>query len=178
MMLEKELSRYEREDLKVLYKERTSEFESSSLMKTMNDLRVKTVHKDIIRANSTIFIGHFRGRNTKTAFRLDLEFFISSEALLATHAETLAETYLDKEHSAIGEQIGIDRYWRLAELGDKNIIQYCEQAFNVMGELVSEFHCILGKHTDIEPVNIDIESLQIMLESDYRPDLINEWGWE
>ena len=176
-MLQKEIANLGNQGLADLYKTWQEKLKLHPLMKSMNDLRVKTVHNDLLRAESTIFIGHFRDRKCKSVFRIDLEMFISSNELLAVHSDYLVDKYLDEEHSAVGEQIGVERSWQLAELEEHDILESCIGAFNIMGELVVEFHEYLDKKMEFEPVQISMEVIRVQLELDRDPTLIDKWRW-
>lgn len=176
-MLQKEIASIDRNGLSEKYEEWQTKLKSFPLMNTMNDLRVKTVHKDLLRAESTVFIGHFRGRSCKSAFRVDLEIFMNSDELLTINSSNLIDHYLDEEHSATGEQIGVERSWRIAELGDNDILESCITAFNIIGELVVDFHNYLDKKIEFEPAEIELDSLRVRLETDQDPTLVDKWGW-
>jgi hypothetical protein len=65
--------------------------------------------------------------------------------------------FLDEEHSAIGEQAGVERTWMIPELGGEEAAVTCLQALNYMGELIAEAHRMYGRSEQHEPIAIDVQ---------------------
>jgi hypothetical protein len=85
---------------------------------------------------------------------------------------------LDEEHSALGEQIGVEREWIVADLGGEEIVTLCSRALEFMNTLVSEVHSLYGMELERLKVEPDARRVKVILESDLDPTLPQKWGWE
>jgi hypothetical protein len=135
------------------------------------------VKRSSLTAMSTARSGLFRGRRLKIAVGHGLPPFTETlEALEKAEAFTYG-LFLDEEHSAIGEQAGVERTWIVPELGGDEAVGTCLQALNYMGELVAEVHRMYGGSAEHEPIAIDMGPVQVLLETDVDPTLPEKWGW-
>jgi hypothetical protein len=161
-----------------------------SLIRNFVDGRNIVVHKGLLQHKSHVDAGLFRWTDMKLALNLPIDINIPS-AIFLQHLIT--ETYensekshsffsglIDKEHYAIGEQLGIQRTWIVEELGDENVVILCNRAWAQVSRLVSEAHKFAGAEYPSVDENIeahDITRLSILLESDLDPTLPDKWGW-
>jgi CRISPR/Cas system-associated protein Csx1 len=91
--------------------------------------------------------------------------------------ELMIGTFMDEEHSAIGEQIGVERSWIVEEIGESEVVLLCNEALNYMGQLLAEAKVLFGKEAKYENIEIDLSSIQVLLETDIDPSLIEKWNW-
>jgi len=85
--------------------------------------------------------------------------------------------FVDEEHIAIGEQMGVERTWRIEELGHEEVVAACLKALNFMGSLVAEAHRLYGLKDVHEDIRVDLRAVQVLLETDVDPSLLEKWGW-
>jgi hypothetical protein len=121
--------------------------------------------------------GLFRGRKLKLAVDHELPPFMDTVEALGKAKAFAYGLFLDEEHSAIGEQAGVERVWMVPELGDEEAAVTCLQALNYMGELVAEAHRMFGGSEQHEPIAIDMQRVRVLLETDVDPTLPEKWGW-
>jgi hypothetical protein len=89
--------------------------------------------------------------------------------------------FLDEEHSAIGEQAGIQRDWYINDLGEAQVGELCVNAWESLGRVVGEAHEFVSKESaDYElPEHNPDPSLRVLTETelDLDPTLAEKWGW-
>jgi|HubBroStandDraft_3_1064219.scaffolds.fasta_scaffold29643_2 hypothetical protein len=93
-----------------------------------------------LAAKSKARSGLFRGRRLKLAVEHELQPFVDTLKALEGAKAFAYRLFLDEEHSAIGEQAGVERIWMVPELGVEEAGLICLDALNYMGELVAETH--------------------------------------
>jgi hypothetical protein len=102
----------------------------------------------------------------------------SKEELERLHESSFAALILDKEHSAIGEQLGVERTWVVEELGDDEVMSLSTTALNTLGEVVSRAHAKCGSSFHFEKLiydDWDRGQVQVLLETDLDPSLAKQW---
>jgi hypothetical protein len=105
----------------------------------------------------------------------------SAAELERLRASSFAALILDKERSAIGEQLGVERTWVVEELGEGEVVSSCVAVLNTLGGLVSRAHARCGSSWRHEPIisdQQDQQELQVFLEADLDPSLSKTWGWD
>ena len=135
------------------------------------------VKRSSLELESKFRSGVFRGRQLKLVIEYDLPPFTDSREALERANEVTFDLFLDAEHSAIGEQAGVERTWIAAELGSDEVAELCLHALNVMGALVAELHRLYGKEDQHEHISVDLDSFRVLLETDLDPTLFDKWGW-
>ena len=85
--------------------------------------------------------------------------------------------FIDEEHSSIGEQIGVQRTWIVDELGEDEVVSISLKALNYMGHLVAEALSLFGMNATHKEIEINMDRVQILLETDIDPSLVEKWGW-
>jgi hypothetical protein len=165
------------EEFQVWYNSKQDEMKANSLLKKFVSARNIVVKQSSLSSKSKAQLGIFRGYELKLAIATEVHPFSDMKALLQNTREIMLGIFIDEEHSAIGEQLGVERSWIVEEIGDSEIVLLCNEALNYMGELVSQAKQLFGIDDNYEKINIDLASTQVLLESDLDPTLIEKWGW-
>ncbi len=85
---------------------------------------------------------------------------------------------LDAEHSAIGEQVGVYRDWRIEGIADIEIARACMEALHKIEAIVKEASELCGVKLEITLDHPNMDDFQVILESDVDPSLPKKWGWD
>lgn len=162
------------------YKVKQEEMKNNPCLKKFCDARTVVVHKRSLQAKSKIEVGVFRGRNIKCIISFEnLHPFLDSISIFNYIAPKLINLGLiDKNHSSIGEQLGIRRNWYCDEIGEKEVLSTCYDAYLSMCSIIAEAH----SHFNLEFVPQGfpdgfIDNIFLILESDLDPLLPQKWGW-
>lgn len=149
------------------------------------DARNLVVHERILSHHSQVRSGIFRGRRIKLTVESHLPLDISSTELLLRAQEAFVGRLLDEAHSAIGEQIGVERIWIVQELDEaKDVTLVAHRATRDLHVLLGEVHAFYG--AVFEPANADqlrdpseddLNEVRVLLESDLDPSLPSKWNW-
>jgi hypothetical protein len=87
-----------------------------------------------------------------------------------------------RDHSWLGEQLGIKRSWLVEELGDKDVVTLANTALLKIGMVVYRAHELLKRPMEGPPEEIDdphdVDMVNILLETDVDPSLVKKWGWD
>lgn len=160
------------------YELKQIEMKQSELLKNFVEGRNIVVKRGNLEVTSEAVVGMFRYRKSKLGMVIPVDPFSSSEILLKHYQESFIGLFIDKEHSAIGEQLGVQRVWKVDSIGETEIIQLCFDAWRKIGEVVKEAHDLVGLEFHI-PLDCEEnpEEYQILLETDLNPKLIKKWGW-
>jgi len=159
------------------YKSKQEEMKKNILLKKLVNARNIVVKQSSLSSKSKAWSGIFRNRGLKMAFGSEVHPFTDTKKYLKNMQEIMIGTLLDEEHSAIGEQIGIERSWIVEEIGDTEVVLLCNDALNYMGELLSEAKSLFGKDEEYKKIKIDLSTTQVLLETDVDPTLIDKWNW-
>jgi hypothetical protein len=160
------------------YAAKQEEMRNNELLKKFVGARNLIVKQGMLEARSTAHVGIFKGRNFHVGAGGKISPFMDTRFIIEKAKEFYIGYMIDEEHSAIGEQIGVEREWIVDEIGAGEIVSLCYQALDYMSSLVSEAHELFG--VKLEPLNIepDIQKMKVVLESDLNPTLPKKWGWE
>ncbi|HYI92884.1 MAG TPA: hypothetical protein VEX68_05030 [Bryobacteraceae bacterium] len=159
------------------YMGKQAEMRANETLQRFVVARNVVVKRSSLAATSTAYGGVFRGRRLKFAFGYTLQPFVDTYKALEMERIIAYGSFLDEEHSAIGEQVGVERTWRVMELGNDEVAASCLTALNYMGELVAEVHRIHGLPSEHEAISVDMQTVQVLLETDVDPTLPKKWGW-
>lgn len=165
------------EEFKKWYESKQDEMKANSLLKKFISARNVVVKQSSLSSKSKAQLGLFRGYKLKLAIETEIHPFSDTKALLQKTQEIMIGSFIDEEHSAIGEQLGVERSWVVEEIGDTEVVLLCNEALNYMGELVSQAKQLFGVDDKYKKIDIDLSSTQVLLESDIDPTLIAKWGW-
>lgn len=161
------------------YSEKQELMKKSQLLVNIREGRNIIVKQRMLKSKSKASMGVFRGYQIKLGMEgFELDPFTDSEQLLKYAQSHLIPLMLDKEHSAIGEQIGIKRTWIVEEIGDEEVVGLCYKAWKSIGDIVAKAHKLL--HFGFLAPDFEIEKIEpnfIILESDVDPSLPEKWGW-
>lgn len=159
------------------YLEKRNEMKAYELLRRFVEARNLIVKQTSLTSRSKALSGLFRGRGLKLAIQHDIPVFLDTRSTLERAKQFAIGFFLDEEHSAIGEQIGVERTWIVEELGDSEITALCVEALNYMGHLVAEVHKLYGMDARHDEIEFNMPSVQVLLESDVDPSLPDKWGW-
>lgn len=169
------------------YTQRRTEFRSDVLLSRFKAGRDLVVHRGVLTARSTAHVGVFRGRHLKLAMPMAISLDQTSAELLSRVVAINIElgpgsVFVDEAHSAIGEQMGVQRRWIVAELDDaEEAPVVCHRAWARLNDLVRQAHMRLGAEAVVVPAEPegphDVRLYNVLLESDVDPSLPKKWGW-
>lgn len=160
------------------YERKREEMRGIDSLRNFVEARNIIVKQSSLTPKSKAWLGLFRGYRMKLAINQELPLFTNTSEALELAKNFAIGQFLDEEHSAIGEQIGVERTWVVEELGPDEVLGICIQALNYMGELIAEVHQLFGIDSHHEISKLDMKAVQILLETDLDPSLPKEWGWE
>lgn len=156
--------------------------EKHSFIKKMFDSRNDVVHEHNLRMSSTAVVGLFRNKNHKLGFVIPVtDVFENSGSILKRMVPNLVGKggFLDERHSAIGEEIGVEREWIVDSISTKEVLTECLLAFDYMSSVVGKIHHLFKKDLVVSTINEKVLlKCKIITESDLDPSLPKQWGWE
>ncbi|WP_155855710.1 hypothetical protein [Arthrobacter sp. 9MFCol3.1] len=149
------------------------------------------IHQKSVFDGSICEMGIYRGRTHKLSIASNIDWDISSAELIDRLWDSeFGKMMLDKEHSAIGEQYGIRRTYRLRKVSDElppsarelDILEIVRRALLRTHDLLGFTHTMDGEVVGLlsgEEIANSFTYMQvtILLESDVRPDLLQLWNW-
>ncbi|MFC4602935.1 hypothetical protein [Rhodococcus kronopolitis] len=149
------------------------------------------IHQKSVFDGSICEIGLYRGRRHKMSLGPKIDWDISSPELIdRLWNSEFGKMMLDKEHSAIGEQYGVRRIYRLTAIAkdlpdsDKelDILQISRRALLRTHDILGFTHTMDGSKVDLldgKQIVSDFTYSQVtvLLESDVHPHLLTEWDW-
>ena len=159
------------------YKAKREEIRSNELLRNFIQARNIVVKQSSLTSKSSVRSGMFRGRTMKMALRYDIPVFMPTAKALEHAKEFAVSFFLGEEHSAIGEQIGVERTWIVEEIGESEVVSHCLDAINYMGGLIAEVHTLAGAAAEHKDISVPMERVQVLLETDIDPSLAEKWGW-
>lgn len=131
------------------------ELNGNPVVRRVIDSRNFAVHERMLNQSSKVDAGLYRGRKMKLVFFGDPPNDWYSEALLRYDAFVWTGVFLDAEHSEYGMQFGVKREWRVAELGDGDVVVRCDEAFSALGLFVAAAHQFAGVTMPMDPEEPD-----------------------
>jgi hypothetical protein len=90
---------------------------------------------------------------------------------------------IDKEHSALAEQIGVQRLYYVDELSSaEDVFSASIRALARISEAISDVHNHFGgEHVPIDETTVitkaRLNSVSVLLETDIDPEAAVRWGW-
>lgn len=165
------------------WKDRRKEFVDDDVLSKFARGRNIALHQRPLVRDSQVSIGLFRGRRLKLAMQLNVKTDEPSQSLLERVGPKLVELYVGEEHSALGEQIGVQRLYFVRELSDvEDVLRASRRALARTSRASAEAHNRLGAdHTPASDDDVvddsQIESVTVLLESDLDPEAPARWGW-
>lgn len=158
------------------YEDQQAQMRADELLRKFVEGRNIVVKQRNLVAESVAQIGMFRYRKSKLGMLVPVPAYHPSEYILRVHAPKLG--LLDEEHSAIGEEYGVQRTWTVRELGEGNVLKLCDQAWAKIGHVLSAAHDFIGgKWEPPSPHGHDPAFCDLLTETDVDPSLVEKWGW-
>jgi len=168
------------------WRDRRREFADDDVLSRFAVGRNIVLHQRAILEGSQVGIGVFRGRTLKLAVMHDLQTDETSAALLLRMVPRIlgGAGVLDEEHSAVGEQLGVQRLYFVKDLSqDEDVLRASRRALARTSGAVAEAHNRFGGQHEptLEDTVLDgasIESINVLLETDLDPTAPTRWGWD
>lgn len=160
------------------YSAKQKEMSGDALLRNFVKARNTIVKQSSLKALSSASVGVFRGRRVKLVLSSEISPFIETKEVLEFAKSQVIGFLLDEEHSAIGEQLGIERNWVLQDICDSEIIGCCLHVLNYMGNLIAEAEGLFGIKSEYNSLDLDMPNVQVLLETDMDPTLEEKWGWK
>ena len=159
------------------YAARTAAMADDLRLRRMVKARNCVVKQQMLESASTLRIGVFQGRRFKLGVGGDVEHFRTSEELLSRAQGFYAGFMIDPEHSHVGEQIGVQREWKVPAIGEGEVVEECAAALRSIAVIVEDAHLLWGSTVDASFELPDLVTLRTLLETDVDPQLAVKWGW-
>ena len=165
-------------DFDAWYQQKQAEMREDNDLRCFVNARNLVVKQSMLEIRSICHMGLFRGRRLKMAMGSPVPPCVSSRDYLEKIKNFAYGRFIDEGHSALGEQIGVERIWLVQELGDGEVVDLCANALGKIGILIQEAYALFGLH-DFDP-NValpDTRRFRVLLETDVDPSLPEKWGW-
>lgn len=178
LLLQKELAHDE--GFAAWYEPIATRLAADDLLSSFNKGRVIVVHKGMLTHASWIKAGVFRGRRLKLIVESKIPPDLDSETALRGVIEAFTGRWVDHDHTAIGEQLGVERRWIVTELGDQEVVELCNTVMARLSVVVQEAHAFRGQEIDAIPEREEMRPpgrVTVLLESDIDPEAVQRWGW-
>jgi hypothetical protein len=139
------------------------------------DFRDTTVHISSLIPSSDMFAGHFKYGRPKAGFEMPLSPAIPTvEAFFGSRRIMAAQEHPHRIWA--GEECGIQRTWRLKEIPNRELVEFCTSCFNKYARVLEETHDWLGVKfqavVEREPAGSDYRNLR---ESDIFVEVAAAW---
>jgi hypothetical protein len=136
----------------------------------LSKLRDEIAHKEPLLANSSMMIGMYRGTRLKLAFRIPVPTHVPSWIAIARSRNE--SIFVSPDRGDIGEQIGLEREWRLPRF-DREMAQVCYEVLNQCGKVMQA----APGHENLAGVcaGLEIEPHRMMLEHQLFPEISAAW---
>ncbi|MCK9224930.1 MAG: hypothetical protein M0Q02_07580 [Candidatus Muirbacterium halophilum] len=159
------------------YLKKQEDMKANKLLRNFVQARNIVVKRSSLSSKSKAQLGLFRDRSLKLSIGTEVHPFSDSKQLLQKTQEIMIGSFLDEEHMAIGEQLGVERSWIVEEIGEDEVVSLCLEALNYMGNLISEAKELFGLKEEFQNIKLNLPLVQVLLESDVDPTLIEKWDW-
>jgi hypothetical protein len=137
------------------------------------------VHERSLKVRSTALVGIYRFKKLKFTTDINAPAEMYSQEILESAKQHIIGSILDKEHSEVGMEIGVERRWYAEELGDDEIIRCCDSVFSKLSKIVLNAHKFCNFKSNVAPEHLhDISKVRLLTEADIDPSLPTKWGWK
>jgi hypothetical protein len=152
------------------FREVLNELMSRPTWRRLNKLRDEIVHKEPLLANASVMIGMYRGTRLKLTFQIPIPAHVPSWMAIAKSRNE--KIFVDAHRDAIGEQIGLERIWKLPQF-DEEMAQVC---IGMLSECDRVMHLAPG-HEDAEDIcqGMNCDSPRMMFEHELFPEIVSAW---
>jgi len=163
-------------------KQRRAEMRSDTILSAFSTGRDIALHQRQIVSGSQIEMGIFRYGRLKLAFNVAVAHDRSTYEMLEFAKQQLIGFLMDEEHTAIGEQIGVRRIYKVPELSDsEDVVTASRRAWSRLSHVVADAHALLGSQSEPIPEDgddhHDVDSVALLQETDVDPDAVKRWDW-
>jgi len=172
----------DRDDFQAWYVERIQD--AAGDLRRIIDARNTVVHEGMLQRQSVFESGLFRGRRFKLLCPVEVPWYMPSEVILERTKVAFTGFLIDEDHSAIGEQLGVRRRWKVEELGDEEVLTVCDRAWLQAAEIVIAAHIFAEPRFEDRRAGEemrapwhDVNKVNVLLESDLDSTLLQKWGW-
>ncbi|MHB1261399.1 MAG: hypothetical protein ACYC2H_06755 [Thermoplasmatota archaeon] len=161
--------------LTAVFNEAKAEIWRGELAQRFQKVRNIVVHRSTLEMQSAVTMGVYRNRRLKLAMEVPVSPHIPTDYIIQHIVPDLG--FLGA-HEAIGEEYGVTRVWKTAELGKDDVIALCDRAWAEIGQLLAKLHAHMGiewagpKHDGHSR-----HGRELLTESDLDPTLPQKWGW-
>ena len=159
------------------YENARDRLKADDRLKRFVNARNLIVKRQMLESSSELKVGIFRGRRYKLGVGGDVIHYRSSHEILKTAQAFFVGNMIDEGHSALWEQLGVFREWRVQELGQGEVVSTCCEALSSIARLVEEANSIWGYDFNASFDEPNVADIQVLLESDVDPSLPMKWGW-
>jgi len=159
------------------YAQKQEEMRSNTLLRNFVQARNVIVKQAELEAQSKCALGLFRYKKLKIALSPDLPPCIDSYVLLEKAKSFVYPLFLPLDHSAIGEQAGIERTWVFPEIGETEVVGLCIEAATEIASVVRSAIQLAGGDHIFDFEISDLYDFRVLLETDADPNLPIKWGW-
>ena len=144
-------------------------FASSDEYRRLKRIRDIALHKQSLLADSFASIGLFRYRRLKLAFGGKVNPALSSLQLIGPVRNDIL--FVSPHRMACGEEIGIEREWRLREVGDVELVEFCGRRFEDVSKLLAQAHGAAKSNFSGAGCSLLSNGFRILVESDIFPEV-------
>jgi hypothetical protein len=157
------------------YAGRRQHLSTDADLRLLNRLRVRVVHQNSLVPASSMFAGYLKYRRPKLGFQMPLNPMMDTLAALVETRRVLGD--LPHPHRIwIGEELGIQRKWSLAEIEGRELVQFCMDCWKKISVVIVEAHSWCG--ADLEPQMTcggEVGEAQLLTESEVFPEVARAW---
>jgi hypothetical protein len=148
------------------YPTKQTEMKNHSLLRRFVDARNIVVTKGSLKTKSMAKVGLFKNGR------------LNNSVLIAHARQCFYRLMIDAEHSAVGEELGVQREWVAEEIGNEEVVSLCNTVIDYFGLMLCDLADLLGSAFKWVPGDIRaLHRAKIFLESDTDPSLPAKWGW-
>lgn len=160
------------------YRGNQAKMRENPLLRNFVQARNVVVKQQMLEAKSKCSLGLFRGRRMKIALKGEVPPCVDTLEYLERAKKFAIGFFIDEKHSAIGEQVGVERTWIVEALGDADVVTHCAEALEAIRSIVEEVvEMAGGQKLNLSVKLPDLKPYTVLLESDVDPSLLDKWGW-
>lgn len=166
-------------DFSEWWKTQQAIMQSDKLLSDFKEGRNLVVKEGSLSFKSTVKIGRFEGLRFKLGLNMEVAINEYSSSIIERCQKAFVGTFfIDKNHSAEWEQLGVERTWIAEELGEGEVVELCDMAWARIGKILSNAHTFFGfKLESPQEHGHSFKRARILLETDLDPSLPKKWGW-
>jgi hypothetical protein len=150
---------------------------TNSAITTLQELRDSVVHLQALVPNSTATIGAFKYERLKMGFvGVPISPMEPSLSVLMYMRNRASHFGITAQRMFIGEDLGIERTWKLPETGDDELVSFCIEAWEKISKVVENAHTWLGAQFETAAeCKHSVEELRTMREYMVFPEITKVW---